>query len=250
MKLEIVNHKADYAEIIQSLVIKFSFVQRVKPGHYKNLFDFVQCRDFLSDSIVAEALKKKVSIYGFSYNGKKTKAVQNYTILALEFPSEEVKELWKQNWDFYKKELQKKTKVPLGSWFDTGGLHLIVKGPKFWRQSTAALSFYTFIMKGCGYTLDKTLPFLNAVQLTKYECTTWNNKICMKRTTEARYLDNLEETRLNKFISNIKELTSNLKLPHGTVATKEINYYHNYSGFYSVCCNFETEVGARLKAML
>lgn len=48
---------------------------------------FVLCRDFLSDALLANSLKKQSSIYGFSFDGAKEKITTNMTYLLVKVPN-------------------------------------------------------------------------------------------------------------------------------------------------------------------
>jgi hypothetical protein len=237
-----------YAEINQTLEIKFSFLKRVKPGVYTNLFAFVKCRDFLGDVICAEFDKKKYSIYGFSYDGKKSKRVQTYTMFALEFPSQEVKQTWIKNWNTYKDSIAKQCKVSLGTIYDQEGNYLIIKASKFWCKSTAALSFYTMILKGMGYELQGD-NFFVAVEKTTAIQKTWDGKDIIMPTVEANYISGISNKVFNAFVSNIKKLTTSLQHPSGLTEHKNIGNIHNSTGFYSICRQYTGQVGTRLKQL-
>lgn len=244
MKYIHTNFTNKYAEIHQTLEIKFSFVKRVKAGIYTNLFAFVKCRDFLGDVLCAEHDKKKYSIYGFSYDGKKSMRVQTSTMLALEFPSQEVKEQWLQNWNTYKEQLASISKISMGTVYNQNGNYILLKAPKIWSQSVATLSYYTFLLKGMGYKLENN-DFFVAVENTTATNKTWDGKPIIQDTVEANYIKKIPKERFNIFIRKLKTLVKNLNHPSG-LENRDISNMHNGSGFYSVCCFLTGDIGKKL----
>ena len=87
MKLTIVKYKTTYSEIGQDLDVRMSFVKLTEDKQYVNAFNFVKCRDFLGDAMDALLNKKKNSIYGFVFDGKKDTFIADKMTLILQIPS-------------------------------------------------------------------------------------------------------------------------------------------------------------------
>lgn len=250
MQFKETEFNSNLAEIQQTLDVKFAHVIRQKNGTYTNVHPFVKCRDFLGDVLHSVQINKSVGIYGFNFNPKKQKIYKNKLMLAIKFPTQESFNNFYNNRDkvyyFILHEMGLLSKESLITWcYKSAEQLVILEAPKFWKDSIAALSFLTFLIKCASYKLDPDKSLLEAIKDVKVEKKYWDGQTKLVPTLESDYLhDNLPI-----FYKNIKKLTKNLKTVSGQ-DTESINQVHNYSGFYSVCKHFSGEVGARLKELV
>lgn len=129
----------------------------------------------------------------------------------------------------------------------TDPLNVIVVAPVFWQKSVAAISFYTFMLKCCGYKVDNPANMLQEVQHTKAKVESWDGSVRLQSTTEAAYAKQVNGG-IDVFVKNIKKLTARLPTVHGQ-DSKLISMIHNNSGFVSVITQRTGIVGQRLNAL-
>lgn len=240
--------KTILAEITQSLDMKMAFVKRQKDGSYTNIHPFVKCRDFLGDALHAVQDKKKVSIYNFTFDGTKKSMYKRKLMLAVQFPNKEVLDIFRINFCISMLALEEQCGVDTGTFKHTSNpLVLVINAPVFWQKSIAAISFYTFMLKCCGYTVDNPANMLQEVQHTKVEVKSWDGSVRLQRTTEAEYAQSVSGM-INLFVRNIKKLTARLPKVHGLTGDN-LNNIHNNAGFVSVIKNRTGIIGQRLNAL-
>lgn len=240
--------KTILAEIMQTLDMKMAFVKRQKDGSYTNIHPFVKCRDFLGDALHAVQDKKKVSIYNFHFDGTKKSMYKRKLMLAVQFPNQETKNIFNNNFPMAMTDLEKQCGVDTGNFLNTTDpLTVIVVAPVFWQKSVAAISFYTFMLKCCGYKVDNPANMLQSVQQTKAEVKSWDGTVRMLSTTEAAYAKQVNYG-INLFVKNIKKLTARLPTVHGQDTTN-ISSIHNNSGFLSIITGRIGVVGQRYAAL-
>lgn len=227
-----------YAEIGQSLDIKFSFVKRKDTGTYTNMFNPVKCRDFLGDCLDAIQHQKVNSIYGFTFDGKKNKIYKAKTFLSLHFPNTETKETFlKQSWMLrtytYHIGFVRVSNIP-----DTN--IVLVEASKFWQSSIAAMSLFTFIIKCLCYKLDIVGKNLfDVIRGIEVDYKNWDGTIIQVKTTEAQHIKNIDTDKIVFFLKNIKKLTKDLPNVSGYDSPKTISTVHNNSGFISILGNMD-----------
>ena len=132
---------------------------------------------------------------------------------------------------------------------DQTQLTVLVFASKFWLQSVAAISFFTFLLKCASYKLDHTKDMLEQIKELEVEQTKWDGTKYQTLTTEGEYLRGINTYVLQTFMRSLKKLTKNLKTIHGNGEAK-IQTIHNRSGFFSVCTSFSGEVGHRLQKLI
>jgi len=224
--------KQHLAEINQTLDMQFAFAYRKSTGVYSNSMPFVKCRDFLGDALSAVEDNKTKSIYGFSWNPQKQKMYKNKLLLVIKFPTVGHRHTFSKNFEnFGCTSLEPCCGVSFGKVTVLDDTTILLEAPKFWKQSVAAVSLYTYCLKCFGYNLDTTKPFIEAVQETKVIVKKWDGTQKEQRTLESTYMDDIAG-KLPYFISNIKKLTQNLPKVHGqSQVDADIHTVHNRSGF-------------------
>lgn len=235
-------------EIMQTLDMKMAFVKRQKGGTYTNIHPFVKCRDFLGDALHAVEEKKKVSIYNFTFDGTKKSMYKRKLMLAIQFPNVVSRKNFNTNFYEAMLPITAESGVDIGGYAPTTDpLVVIVEAPVFWQKSVAAISFYTFMLKCCGYKVDNPANMLQEVQHTKVEVKSWDGSVRLQRTTEAEYAQSVSGM-INLFVRNIKKLTARLPKVHGLTGDN-LNNIHNNAGFVSVIKNRTGIIGQRLNAL-
>jgi len=240
--------KTVLSEINQTLDMKMAFVKRQKDGSYTNIHPFVKCRDFLGDALHAVQDKKKVSIYNFTFDGTKKSMYKRKLMLAVQFPNMESMTNFTNNFVFTMGAIKMQSGVGTGYFtYTEDPLTVIITAPVFWQKSVAAISFYTFMLKCCGYKVDNPANMLQSVQQTKAEVEYWDGSVSLRYTVEAEYARSVLG-KIDLFIRNIKKLTARLPTVHGQ-DSNHISVIHNNSGFVSVIKNRTGIVGQRLNAL-
>lgn len=233
------------AEIPQTFDVKFAFVYRNSDGSYSNQMPFVKCRDFLGDAISAVQDKQTKSIYGFSWNPKKQKMYSNKLMLVVKFPEVgHTDDFITNHCCMGQNYLANLSGVSFGKVTKIDEQTLIIEAPKFWKQSVAAISFYTYCLKCFSYKLDLKKPFVDAVLETKCESVEWDGTKKVRKTLEAVYMEDIK-VHFALFTSLLKNMTKKLSTVHGYPVGSSINKVHNNSGFISVIRWRTGDVGTR-----
>lgn len=148
MKIELYKESGSYCEIYQDSDLKFALTAEQEDGTIEQVHDFIKCRDFLCDAIVATQLNiKSPQIWGYSYPGDKKPAITHHTVLILSGSNFSHLE------DHLKflNEFEKENNLELSVLTDVeGSKYKIIYGDKFWMNSTVTISMYTHILR-CLY---------------------------------------------------------------------------------------------------
>jgi len=224
--------KQNLAEIGQTLNMEFAFAYRRSTGVYSNSMPFVKCRDFLGDALSAVEDNKTKAIYGFSWNPQKQKMYKNKLLLAIKFPTVGHRQTFSKNFeDFGWASLEPRCGVSFGKVTVLDDTTILLEAPKFWKQSVAAISLYTYCLKCFGYDLDVTKPFEDAVRDSTVVVKKWDGTQKEQRTLEATYMLEVV-TKFQSFLINLKKLTKDLPKVHGqSEMDSDISTVHNRSGF-------------------
>lgn len=230
-----------YAEIGQSLDVKFSFVKRKDKNTYTNMFNPVKCRDFLGDCLDAIQHQKVNNIYGFTFDGKKNKIYKSKTFLSLHFPNVESKQIFlNQSWllTIYSMDQAEVGDVYVTDIPDQN--IVLVEASKFWQSSIAAMSLFTFLIKCLCYKLDMAgKSVFDVIRDIEVDYKNWDNTIIKVQTTEAQHIKNIDSNKIVFFLENIKKLTKGLPNVSGYDSPKNISTVHNNSGFISILGDME-----------
>ena len=245
--------KNKLAEIGQQLEVRMAFVHTTKDGHYTNTHPFVNCRDFLGDTLDAIEQKRSNSIYGFTFNPKIQQIIHSNTVLVLEFPNDETYKNLLNNihylHDVEQRNKLRKTTVRFME-KNAGKLYAITTGSNFWLKSIFGISLYTFMLKSLALKLDVNKDFLNAIADSKVNYTTWDGKVAERATNEASYANQVYQT-LPKLLYKLRALQRGIKSVSGW-DTANISVVHNQSGFVSLCSwqPLGNHYGKRIKQLL
>lgn len=210
------------AEINQSIVVRMSYVRKEQDGSYTQLHNGVKCRDFLGDALWATQQKFKVSIYGFSFDGKNNPIDLDKIRFVLNFSdtTEEVKNNFLNNLELLH-EIERKHKLTLTRVYRVSRSKnkFIVEGSKFWLKSVFNISLYTFLFKAMCY---------------KYNVADWFTALQGMGGTEANYAQQVKNV-WKFYMENLKKLNRGTFNVTGRDLTSshDISQCHNYCGFVS-----------------
>lgn len=183
---------------------------------------FVHCRDFLGDAIVAVESNRDMEIYGFQFNENNPRPSSENTELLLRLPDGCLANLQKNlqilkdiedvmGWN---KTYAEEVKV-------TGEKQAIVWvcGDKKWSQAGVAFSLYTFLLKCMTYKIK--------------DPANWIEEIRVSKGTEAAYCN---AEYLNWLFINLPTLVDKYPTFSGFKDQKkmDVNKIHNYIGFHSL----------------
>jgi len=147
--------KTWYSEIAQQKHITFSFCNKtIEEGEVtlKQMFDWVQCRDFLSDVLFAEENKEVVSKYEFTYDPEKQQIDRDKMRLLITFEHPNDVENFLKNIPILH-GIEESNGIPLSKFTFVKKNIFLVEGSKMWQNTTFSLSLYTYLIKILGYEI-------------------------------------------------------------------------------------------------
>lgn len=149
--VELHNTNNHLNEIYQTVQMKFAFC-KPEGTKVRQIHDFVLCRDFLNDALVASALKIKFNIYGFNFDGNEKKVPLDKTYLLISSPNKDkIENSLKLLNEIEKQTRTARTKIyPLNVSKAFGDLYLAVGSPR-WVKSTVMISLYTLLWRLGNY---------------------------------------------------------------------------------------------------
>lgn len=203
-----------YSEIYQTKNIKFAFCNRVGNTLHQ-LFDWVLCRDFLNDVLIAEQTKQKVLHYSFEYDPKKQKIDRHCTHLLLKFRDE-------QDITNFKSNLRLLRKIEKNNYLITTRLQhvqdniYLVETDKFWQVSTFSLHLYAFLIKAFSYSYTKKKD--------------WVAELAAQWTTEGRYTAQFIPEFEKIINTDLFQLFYGEETVHGYKGTPNIKFLHDNTG--------------------
>ena len=145
----------------QNLKVQFAHVDLVD-GVWTNRSYFSECRDFIGDVLYATEKQCAICVYGFQYCPKKNPINKEKCQIAMEFPSEETKNLFLNNLtmleklsiDFIPKKVYHDPKLPF----------VVLVFNNFWNKTIFGMSFLTFILKCLCYELNQEENLLDQIR--------------------------------------------------------------------------------------
>lgn len=205
-KLITVNYESKYNQIFQSLELKFSFVNKVEEGVFKQMFDIVKCRDYLADCAHSRNLGISINVFGFEFDYKETPLDEDKFRMMIKFPNNTSMENFKKNIDYIhnKEKIAGVSETEIIETEDKSVL--IIEADPIWQQTAWKISLYTFFLKVASY------PSLDEIQYP-----------------EREYMGVYNNVNEKKFLSNVKKITSDY-----VTATLDKFLLHNRTGFYSI----------------
>ena len=224
-------------EISQNMITRFAYVKKQDDGTYTNAHDFVMCRDFLGDALVALKTKTLKAIYGFSFNGKNQTFLTDSFKLIVRYPDAQTLNNTLKNLSRLH-ELEAKVgrikKTTITQIDDSDCEYtVLVDGSKFWFKSVFNVSLYTFLVKCLGYKLDPGVDFMEAVSKTKYTYTAWDGSELTHKTVESDYATAVGHKVL-KVLPKLHTVHKDLTTLHGYPKKVNISTLHDQSGFKSL----------------
>jgi hypothetical protein len=195
---------------------------RVAEPTVTRIHDWIKCRDFLGDVLVATDTNAKQSIYGFSYDPKKDMPIdKNNLTLLLKFPNTEMLDNFRNNLVIIDTvdadNMQQISKLSPTD----DPLIWVLQAGKFWQKNIPLISFYTFLLKCMCVKYDNP--------------NNWQTEMVVRysNTNEARYINDCGKY-LDIFCKNCYTIFVDDTNVHG-IKSKVINRIHNDTGFVSIC---------------
>lgn len=210
------------SEIFQSIEIKFAFGRIIGSGEVEQVHEFVKCRDFLGDVIYAHKNGVTTSIYGMDFDPKKQAIHDDHLVMLLQFPSKDMVARFRAQTEIIDQCNRNNKVMPMGIEETKDDKILLTFSDRVWQRNIPLLSYYTFLMKIMGYTLDKPENWMS-------EVANWGNN-----TTERGYLQNIPAKDQDHLYKNIVNIFTGDSCVHG-LSTTDISAIHNNSGFFSIC---------------
>lgn len=254
------SYKNYLNEIKQNLETRFAFVKKYNKTTYTNAHDFVRCRDFLGDALVALRTKTKQAIYGFSFDGKKQSFITSQFMLLVRCPNQEtldntLKNLYRLH--EIESTIGKIKKTEIKQIEDVDNKYtVLVTGSKFWYSSVFNVSLYTFLVKSLGYELDpEEKDFMLAISNTTYLRKNWDGTETERPTVEAEYATAVG-VKVMRVLPKLRNVNRNLTTLHGYKKGSPVTTIHDSSGFKSLFTDTTiqwkgaNEIHSRLKEVL
>jgi hypothetical protein len=204
--------KKQYDEMSQEYPVKFAWVRQEKDTYVAQHW-WVKCRDFLQDALLFSKLKEDLSIYKFKIDDDFVET----NLLALKFPKTKHIDYLITNLVFLNsvEDLNNISHTEL-VYINKLEKTIVIKLSDYWKNSPTLLSFYTFYLKILSYTEDASFNNVPA--------------------TEASYILTTEYI-LPKFMANLKNLTFPSILDTWESCKKDMQAFHDRTGFVSVLRN-------------
>ena len=223
--MKIIPYKkgAKLAELLQDVKVKMSFASVSEDGEsVKQLHEWVQCRDFLGDVVLANNSDETFSVYNFVTSKEKTPINKENTTLLIKFPSIALKNIFLENYKDILHVYEYGNGTALTEVIKTNRpTVLLVKADAFWQSRMFLISFYTYLIKVCSY------KYIYAGN--------WKGEIRGKGTNEANYY-NRTERFWDKIFFQLKEIASVSSSPSGWNKLESMSPHavHDQSGFVSL----------------
>lgn len=229
MEIKQARQDAPLNENPQDISIKFSFCT-LDDSSVTRLHEFVKCRDFLGDVVMANKAGISSTIYGFRVTPEELKVNPDKTQLILKFPKVNYKKFLSNYTKLH--EIEEKNGFELTKVIAVDDEHIVVIGDKWWQQSIFGISLYTYLLKVFSIPSKKDI---------------WES-LGKRAIVEASYYKNTKHILFDVF--NILHKLD-LSDPTGNNYT-EIRQIHNYSGFVSHLCNYlnKTELRKQIDGLL
>lgn len=229
MEIKQARQDSDLNESPQDIGIKFSFCT-LDDSSVTRLHEFVKCRDFLGDVVMANKAGTSSIIYGFRVTPEELKVNPDKTQLILKFPKVNYKKCLSNYTKLH--EIEEKNGFELTKVIAVDDEHIVVIGDKWWQQSVFGISLYTYLLKVFSIPSKKSI---------------WK-RLDTSDIVEARYYKNTKHILFDVF-SILHKL--DLSDPTGNNFT-DITRIHNYSGFVSHLSNFscKTELRKQIDGLL
>lgn len=211
--LEVAPKKV-YSEIGQQKKVLFAFCNK-KGNILTPIFDWVLCRDFLSDVLYAEENNTEVNKYNFVYNPAKNKIDRDKTRFLLKMNEEDVTNL-STNLNILNK-IEKDNRLVSTIIKHVEKNVYLVEGSKMWMNNTFSLHLYTFLLKAMCYEYKDNDKWIKELQ--------------KEDTNEGRYAKSFIpqfESIVSKYLKTLFNKGSSV---HGyTEEYTSVTYIHDCGG--------------------
>ena len=230
MKLLLADHK-QFGEMTQAIPLRMAFCKKVDEETVVQTHYPIVCRDFFGELLLAHEYKNQYEIYGF-YSNKTTASFDfNNPILSLEFPSEEVKQNFLDNYQHICHTVEQVTNTQPSRIEDTDQPNtILIYFDAFWVTKIFLISTYTFLLKACCYKYEKVTTWIKELKKTH-----WLDKPDFP-TPEAEYASSLAKN-WDFFVQCLRPLAESSPLISGwTFENTPSQTYtiHHSSGLTSI----------------
>ena len=157
---------------------------------YRQIHQFVYCKDFLQDTIHAYLNGTKLDLYSFRYDGVLSIPVHldSTRLLIASYRDAQFKQKIEPILDFLNqiedRLKMKKTEVfackaPMPT-YKRSGVYML-EGSKRWMKAPPLISLYTFLVRlGCSHVVDRpfeeTIKGVQSGKIVPYQKISWNNR--------------------------------------------------------------------------
>lgn len=220
-----VSNKPTLAEIMQNNKTQFALCRYdERLGKLIMCHQFVQCRDFLNEAMVAVEENKELAIFGFKFGKDNPRPDPECTSLLVKLEGNHSLKNLQDNFTILKGIEEylgwSVTYVEIvDNPEDKKNVTIWVMGDKRWSHCSLSMSLYTYILKCLTYQIkDKSQ---------------WKQEIAVCGTVESEYMN---PEYIDHLINNLNDLLSRYTNYSGWKDQKNINVgtLHNNSGFHSL----------------
>lgn len=214
-----------FAEIMQTHNVKFA---PCVIDLEKKVGDLIthpfKCRDFLIECVLSDNYKKWFGVWGFGIDCSKSPWSKNSTDLLMAFPTPEMCSNFKQNFHLLN-EYEKMVGIRPTQFFqvENDTEKLFIHGDKVWKSKGFLISYYSFLLKCLGFSIDDTKLELWLFQIPQ-------------NSTEWDRIDNIGKEKFSKFYRNLGKFLSldgNIT-GYDDELKYDIHTLHDNAGFVSV----------------
>lgn len=231
-KIEPFRGKAgDLSEIYQAVGMQFSFALPTSdPDKFKQVHQFVLCRDFLHDAVRAHLTGKPYRIYGFVFDPSKDTVYTRRMLMLVKLPGIDKKMQRIENLLhlFEKRMKVKRTIVHKTNLKNT----LLLEGSRVWMASSQMVSLYTLLPRIACNDNKIVVDSLETHKTFRALMSFWKD-IKYESDSDIKYLP-----ALGKYVGTIISNRSALGLTPEKTLTVPVavnSYFHNYGGIVSLC---------------
>jgi hypothetical protein len=154
IEIEFEKSTGNLAEIYQKHRIMFAYLNKLGASKYKQIHEFVLCKDFLGDAIYANKYKEIIHVYGFRFDGTKDKLDSDKTRLIIKLTKAADADNFEDNIQILNNiEKQLKFSSKTKYYFIQNKKYILILGPKEWQSKVFLISMYSLLLKMLTYKI-------------------------------------------------------------------------------------------------
>jgi len=221
----------ELAEIYQKVEMQFAFALPTSdPDKFKQVHQFVLCRDFLHDAVRAHLTKVPYKIYGFVFDPSKDELYTKRMLMLVRLPNIERKiEVIEHLLHLFEKKMKIKRSIVHKTDLKNT---LLLEGSRVWMSSSQMVSLYTFLPRIACHTNEEIVNSIMESKTLKPLLAFW------KQVFDTDGSDTKHLPPLGKYLNTILSNRNKIGLtPENTLTVKivSVSNFHNYSGIVSLC---------------